>query len=395
MAKAKYNSAVDEGALKRARIKALKGKLKETGLQKGLEMVGNKAIEQAGGATGGGFGANLIDSLGYGSYAPGGGVAANIAAAAPYAMMAAPLAFIGLAQMNRKRTAMAEEKKIDKLAKAGIDLPDSVGRFEQKFRSDLAPDFVGYAPDGKFVNNKFSRSRSEKDLVADDYLTRGALFEMFEGDQEAMKKLAAVAAEKGLGREAKGQIQTILTPELEANAEALGLKLRGERGDYRVALGDPSTNRVMGGLQEADRQSDRFKAGNPFSEVFKSQDTSANLGFGGQILISDALKKAGVDPKRARELTLSDKGGSAFTTEYEARRQAALKSLGISPTPTQNVDTSSQVPTFSKPLDLSSAMPTLGAIPASVKPTGQQISKERFAELFPDFAKKRDQSRGV
>jgi len=269
----------------------------------------------------------LTSMLGYGNYvgpsaaatpaAAGGGFFESVAASAPYTMMAAPLAFIGMANMNRQRTKMAEEKKVAKLSRAGVELPDNILKFEKEFREDLPEDFVGYDANGVFVNNKFAQSRNESDLAADDFLTRGALYEMFEGDSAAMRQLAEVAAAKGLAREAKGQIQTILTPELEAQAEALGLKLRGSRGDYRIALGNPNDDMILGGLQEADRQGDAFQRTNPFSDNFDPNNQTMKF-LGGAFLDLKAKRGAG------RRVDI----GEQFRKEYEQRKQDALQALG-------------------------------------------------------------------
>lgn len=107
-----------------------------------------------------------------------------------------------------------EEKRWDKLKRYGFNVPKWVDDESKKFdvyRKDLPPDFVGYDKEGNWVNNKFAKSRSEKDLTGGDLGQSAAMYETFGGmwdaaSQDTKKAIGDLALGNNMVKEFKGTI---------------------------------------------------------------------------------------------------------------------------------------------------------------------------------------------
>lgn len=115
-----------------------------------------------------------------------------------------------------------EEKRWERLKEAGFDVPKWVDQGKQaKFdvkREDLGKDFVGYDPQGNWVNNKFAHSRDEKDLTAQDLQQYAVMPETFGSlwkgaSQEARDQVANMALTDAKLRERLGTLEMEWTPE--------------------------------------------------------------------------------------------------------------------------------------------------------------------------------------
>lgn len=107
-----------------------------------------------------------------------------------------------------------EEKRWERLKDYGFTVPAWVSDRSKKFdvyRKDLAPDFVGYDPQGNWVNNKFAQSRSEADLTATDVSQTAAMPEAFgmayeKASQQTKDAMANIAVQNKLINEQKGTL---------------------------------------------------------------------------------------------------------------------------------------------------------------------------------------------
>ncbi|MGA1023208.1 MAG: hypothetical protein ACO3S8_00720 [Aquiluna sp.] len=115
-----------------------------------------------------------------------------------------------------------ESKRWERLKEAGFDVPKWVDQGKQaKFdveRKDLGEDFVGYDPQGNWVNNKFAKSRDEKDLTAQDLQQYAVMPETFGSlwqgaSQEARDQVANMAITDAKIRERLGTLEMEWTPE--------------------------------------------------------------------------------------------------------------------------------------------------------------------------------------
>lgn len=209
-------------------------------------------------------GGSLLDSL-----------TPNLASLGPAAMAALVLKSIMLISKDRNKTKNAEEFKAARLANEGAKLPDNILKVDTDNRDDLAADYVGMDKDGNYVNNKFNTSRDEKDLDTEMIMRTGAPYDLFEGDPEAIRRVVDKGRELGAFREQYGQIQSYLTPELEAAAAANGVKLRKGRDQYSLAIGDVNDNKnIYGGIGVADMPTTEKQraAGNFYSDGYAGGD---------------------------------------------------------------------------------------------------------------------------
>lgn len=107
-----------------------------------------------------------------------------------------------------------EEKRWDKLKRYGFNVPKWVDDKSKKFdvvRQDLPPDFVGYDKEGNWVNNKFAKTRSEKDLTGGDLGQSAAMYETFGGmwdaaSQDTKKAIGDLALGNNMVKEFRGTI---------------------------------------------------------------------------------------------------------------------------------------------------------------------------------------------
>lgn len=80
----------------------------------------------------------------------------------------------GAAMLPKNRTNL-EQVRNYRLGKAGYKYLTNADMTDVKdpgFRQDLAADFQGYDKDGKYVNNKFTKSRKESDLTPETIMNR-------------------------------------------------------------------------------------------------------------------------------------------------------------------------------------------------------------------------------
>lgn len=107
-----------------------------------------------------------------------------------------------------------EEKRWDKLKRYGFNVPKWVEDESKKFdvyRKDLPPDFVGYDKEGNWVNNKFAKSRSEKDLTGGDLGQSAAMYETFgnmwdAASQDTKKAIGDIALGNNQVKEFRGTL---------------------------------------------------------------------------------------------------------------------------------------------------------------------------------------------
>lgn len=122
-----------------------------------------------------------------------------------------------------------EGNRLKKLQEQGIEIPEGFslptilprGRTKDELvRKDMPEDFVGFAPDGGWVNNKFARSRNIKDLQGTDIVGYSAWFEKYGNDwmklkPEQREQIAQTALNNNAVKEHKGTIDITWTPQLE------------------------------------------------------------------------------------------------------------------------------------------------------------------------------------
>lgn len=111
-----------------------------------------------------------------------------------------------------------ENKKLANLAKQDVYIPEPViagmpthsRKKEEMQRTDLADDFVGFDPNGQWVNNKFNQSRDEKDLVAEDIVNFATFAERdhdwFKKPLQERLNVANQALQAGAVKEGRGTI---------------------------------------------------------------------------------------------------------------------------------------------------------------------------------------------
>ena len=107
-----------------------------------------------------------------------------------------------------------EEKRWDRLKRYGFNVPKWVDDKSKKFdvyRKDLPPDFVGYDKEGNWVNNKFAKTRSEKDLTGGDLGQSAAMYETFgnmwdAASQDTKKAIGDLALGNNMVKEFRGTI---------------------------------------------------------------------------------------------------------------------------------------------------------------------------------------------
>lgn len=146
-----------------------------------------------------------------------------------------------------------EGNRLKKLEEQGVEIPEGFslptlltrGRTKDELvRKDLPEDFVGFAPDGGWVNNKFARSRNVKDLQGTDIVGYSAWFEKYGNDwmkltPEQRQQIAQTALNNNAVKEHHGTIDINWTPELETQINKitpLGTSLSSERnkmGTYK------------------------------------------------------------------------------------------------------------------------------------------------------------------
>lgn len=111
-----------------------------------------------------------------------------------------------------------EKNRLGELQEQGVFIPEGVfasmptkGRkLKSLINKDVAPDFVGQAPSGEWVNNKFAHSRSESDLTATDIVNYSAFAEKdpdwFKKPMEERLSTADKLLQAGAVREHHGTI---------------------------------------------------------------------------------------------------------------------------------------------------------------------------------------------
>lgn len=111
-----------------------------------------------------------------------------------------------------------EQNRLNKLKEAGVlgaDYPVlelQQGRSKEELtRQDLPPDFVGFDPNGQWVNNKFAQSRNEKDLQGTDIQGFATFFENLgkeyaDAPLQTKINIAQEALNRGLVNESTGTL---------------------------------------------------------------------------------------------------------------------------------------------------------------------------------------------
>lgn len=111
-----------------------------------------------------------------------------------------------------------EKNALNDLKDSGIYVPDNLlasmpshGRKKKDLiRKDVAPDFVGFAPDGQWVNNAFAQSRDESQLRPEDIVNYSAFAEhdpnWFKKPMEERLALAGQVLQAGAVKEHHGTI---------------------------------------------------------------------------------------------------------------------------------------------------------------------------------------------
>ena len=142
-------------------------------------------------------------------------------------------ALISLFDTDKWKT---EGKRLGKLIDQGVNIPEELrgamkltrGRSDEELLDrTVPPDFVGYKPDGGWVNNKFCMSRDEKDLHPEDIWGYATFFEKFGNDwlgtfsAEKRKAICQAALDAGAVREHHGSMDVEWTPQLEQAAASL------------------------------------------------------------------------------------------------------------------------------------------------------------------------------
>lgn len=122
-----------------------------------------------------------------------------------------------------------EGDRLRKLQEQGVEIPEGFSlpmmlqrgrRKEELVRSDLPEDYIGFTPEGEWVNNKFAKSRDVRDLRGTDIVGYSAFFEKFGNDwmkytPEQREKIAQIVLDNNAVQERKGTIDISWTPELE------------------------------------------------------------------------------------------------------------------------------------------------------------------------------------
>lgn len=129
-----------------------------------------------------------------------------------------------------------EGKRMKALVDQGVEIPEALrgsmeltrGRSKEELIDHSVPrDFVGFKPDGMWVNNKFADSRDEKDLHPQDIWGYSCFFEKFGNDWlgklsvEQRCDIAQKALDLGCVREHIGTIDVKWTPELTQYADSV------------------------------------------------------------------------------------------------------------------------------------------------------------------------------
>ncbi len=179
------------------------------------DVIANKRHGKRGAAQGATSGA-LIGS--YFGGLPGAAIGATIGGGVGY--------FGNMGDVDKWKT---EQDRISDLQDAGVSAPSGLflqeGRSQEQMQNKyVAPDFVGFAPDGQWANNKFNMSRAEKDLTAQDILGYAAFGEKLGSDfyaaPEAVRKdIAAKTLAGNAVREHHGTIDINWSKELEDYAK--------------------------------------------------------------------------------------------------------------------------------------------------------------------------------
>lgn len=139
---------------------------------------------------------------------------------------------LGKGLLDRKPRTNVEQDRWKKLGSLGYSVPNGydnpAAKRRQLFDTTLAPDFVGNSPTSKeWVNNKFAKSRNEKDLVGKDLVGYATFLEKFGKEWQdnysldQKEKIAQKALDLGLVNEHHGTVDVKYTPELEAYAKQI------------------------------------------------------------------------------------------------------------------------------------------------------------------------------
>ena len=143
-----------------------------------------------------------------------------------------PGAMLATALLRKPQT-QVEEKRWKALRDAGFDIPQWVtdGKdIKDKnawYNKDLAPDFVGTAPEGgQWTNNKFAMSRDVADLRPEDIWGYADNTETFgnnwaDSSEEARRQVMQMALDNKLVEEGKGTVDINWTPELLDQAQTI------------------------------------------------------------------------------------------------------------------------------------------------------------------------------
>lgn len=132
-----------------------------------------------------------------------------------------------------------EDKRWRALARRGFDVPqwvkEGIDIKDSGFRQDLSTDFVGYDDKGQWVNNKFAKSRDEKDLTGQDVSQYAVMPETFGSlwsgaTPEAKQQVSDLAIMKAKLREHHGTLDINWDPSTKRIAQDI---LAGETGQGR------------------------------------------------------------------------------------------------------------------------------------------------------------------
>jgi len=111
-----------------------------------------------------------------------------------------------------------EKNNLNDLRDSGVYIPDNLlasmptkGRSKDELiNHSLPPDFIGFSPDGTWVNNKFAQSRDVSDLRAEDIVNYSAFAEhdpnWFHMNMQDRLDIANQALQVGAVKEGKGSI---------------------------------------------------------------------------------------------------------------------------------------------------------------------------------------------
>lgn len=144
---------------------------------------------------------------------------------------------LGKGLLQGKPKTNVEQDRWKALGALGYAVPDGYDDPSRKhyvpkgqlINPNLAADFVGNDPtSGAWVNNKFSRTRDEKDLVGKDLVGYATFGEKFGKDWmnnyslDQKEKIAQKALDLGAVREHHGTVDVTWNPEIEAYAKEVG-----------------------------------------------------------------------------------------------------------------------------------------------------------------------------